>query len=254
MSANKGKQIGVQLWSVREDAKKDLPGTLRALASMGYAGVELAGTYDVPAAQWATELKKTGLVAASAHVPLPELGPDRRAATFDFYRQIGCRNLVVPALPAELRADLAGYERAADMINEAGGPAAAAGFRLGYHNHAFEFEPAADGRAPYHVLVARLRPETILEIDLGWAFFAGVNGADLVRRYPGRETIVHVKAFAKNNETAVLGEDDVPWAKVLQVCATVGKTEWYIVEHERYANPPMVCVKQCLDYLRTLQW
>ncbi len=252
--AQKKRQIGVQLWSVRDDAKKDLPGTLRALAEMGYAGVELAGTYDVPAEQWANLLKENRLTAVSAHASLDALRPEARAATFDFYKQLGCRYLVVPALPGDLRKDIAGYERAADIINEAANAADAVGIRLGYHNHAFEFEPMSDGRVPYHALVARLRPDLILEMDLGWVSFARVNPVDLLRQYSGREMLVHIKAFSATNETAVLGEDDVAWADVLKACEKVGKTEWYIVEHERYANPPMMCVKQCLDYLRTLKW
>ena len=248
------RNVGVQLWSVREDAQRDLAGTLRALSEMGYQGVELAGTYGVAPEEWARLLKETGLHPIGAHVGLDAIAPDKRAATFEMYHRIGCRYLVVPALPPDLRKDAAGYARAAELINDAAGAAKAVGFRLGYHNHAFEFEPLPDGRVPYDVLTARFLPEIFLEMDLGWVAFARRDPSELIRRYPGRLVLVHVKAFSATNEKAVLGEDDVPWAEVLKVCAQVGGTEWYIVEHERYANPPMVCVKQCADYLLKLSW
>lgn len=254
MVRDKMKRIGVQLWSVRTDAEKDLPGTLRALAQMGYAGVELAGTYQVPPEQWSAYLKEFSLHPIAAHVGLDALSAQKRRDTFDIYRKIGCRYLVVPGLAPEFRQNRAGFERAADLINDAISDATAAGFRLGYHNHAFEFQRLPDGSLPYEVLAGRLRPEVLLEMDLGWVSFAQQDPVQWIRRYPGREVLVHVKAFSAKNETAVLGEDDVPWAQVLGACETVGGTEWYIVEHERYAAPPMVCVRQCLEYLRGLEW
>ncbi len=249
MASLKKIPIGLQLWSLRDDCAKDLPDTLRYVKEIGYDGVELAGTHNRSGAEWARMLKDLGLLPLGAHVGLASFSPENLPATLELYGAIGCRRLTVPALPKELQADIAGFERAADLINAAVAPCRAAGFELGYHNHAFEFQPIG-GQVPYDALVARFRPEVKLQFDLGWVHFAGADAIALLKKYPDRSPLVHVKAWSAKNETAVLGEDDVDWPKVLDVCVKTGGTEAFIVEHERYANPPRVCVKQCLDYLR----
>jgi sugar phosphate isomerase/epimerase len=243
--------IGLQLWSVRDDCKNDLPGTLKAVAEMGYQGVELAGTYDRTGEQWAQMLKANKLVASSAHLGIGAIQPAALDATMALYGAMGCKRLIVPGLPGEYTATLDGFRRACDEINAAAQKGAAQGFLFGFHNHSGEFKPV-EGQIPYDVMAARLAPNTILQMDMGWVYNAKVDGAALVRKYPGREQLVHIKACSAKSETAVVGEDDVPWMDVFAACESVGKTEWYVVEHERYANPPMVCVKQCLDNLRKM--
>lgn len=249
MTAEKRPLVGLQLWSVRDDCAKDLPDTLRYVKEIGYEGVELAGTHNHPGSEWARLLNDCGLQPLGAHIGVPALAPDALPATLELYGAIGARRLTVSSLPKELRADLAGYERAAELINAAVAPFRAAGFEIGYHNHAFEFEPIG-GQIPYDALASNFLPEVRLQFDLGWVYFAGQDAVALLKKYSGRSPLVHVKAWSAKNETAVLGEDDVPWPSVLDACERYGGTEAFIVEHERYAAPPRVCVRQCREYLR----
>jgi len=242
--------IGLQLYSVREECQKDLGATLEAVADMGYACVETAGLYDVPVATWTSLLRDTNLGVAGAHVPLPSVTPENLTATIDRYAALGCRTLVVPALPGEYRETIDGYKRAAAIISEAAakGPE---GVRLGYHNHAFEFEPI-DGQVPYDAMLDVFGDEVLLQFDFGWLYRAGQDGAAMVMAHPGRQQTVHIKAYKADEETAVVGADEVPWQDVFAACESVGNTEVYIVEHERYADEPLVCVKQCIDNLRAM--
>lgn len=243
--------IALQLWSVREDTGKDLPGTLAALAKMGYQGVETAGLCNATSAEWTKLLKDNGLGIAGAHVGINLVEEGTLQSTIDTYAALGCRRLVVPALPGDMRSSLDGYRRACAILNVAAEKAAKQGIELGYHNHDFEFK-LVENRVPYNLMLDCLTSQVLLQFDFGWVYRGGADGAAYTRAFPGRQKTVHIKAYKADNDTAVVGEDSVPWKDVFAACESVGKTEWYIVEHERYANPPLVCVKQCLDNLRAM--
>jgi len=89
-------------------------------------------------------------------------------------------------------------------------------------------------------------------MDLGWICHAGEDPVKWLNKYPGRSAFVHVKAHSSKSRTAVLGADEVDWPRVLKACVEQGATQWLVVEHEEYADPPMVCIKQCLDYLKPI--
>ncbi len=243
--------LGVQLWSVQKDCAENLEATLDGVAKMGYEGVELAGTHGRSGREWAALLKKSGLTAPSAHLGIENILPANLQATMDLYGAMGCKCLIVPALGGDYVKSADGYKRAAEAINAAAETGKKSGFRFGYHNHDFEFRPV-DGVLPFDVLAMTLNPGLVLEMDLGWVYFAQVDGQALINKYPGRSAFVHIKAFSRTNPKAVIGEDDVAWPAVLKACAEKGATEWLIVEHENHANPPMVCIEQCLTYLKTV--
>ena len=244
-------RLGVQLWSVHQDCAKDLEGTLAAIAKMGYEGVELAGTHNRPGAEWVRMLKQNGLVAKSAHVGIDQMTPDRLQETMDTYGAFDCKCLIVPGLGGDYVKSADGFKWAAEIINKAAETGKKAGFRFGYHNHAFEFD-AVDGVLPMDVLAQNLKPEQVLQFDMGWVFHAGRDGVEWLKKYPGRSAFVHVKAHSATNPKAILGADDVDWPTVLKACVDTGKAEWLIVEHENHKNAPMVSIEQCLVYLKTV--
>jgi len=244
-------RLGVQLWSVREDCAANLEATLEGVAKMGYEGVELAGPHGRAAAEWVKLLKGNGLVAPSAHTGLDSLMPGKLQATLDFYGEIGSKNLLIGGVGGEYAASAEGFKRAAGILNQAAETAGKAGFRVGYHNHDFEFKPV-DGVLPFDVLAQNLGPNLLLEMDLGWVCYAGEDPVKWLQKYPGRSAFVHVKAHSSKSRTAVLGQDEVDWPRVLKACVEFGSTQWLVVEHEEYADPPMVCIEQCLAYLKPI--
>ena len=157
--------------------------------------------------------------------------------------------MIVPALPHELTTSLDGYRKVCAILNIASETCAAAGMRLGYHNHDFEFRFVAN-RIPYEVMVEALVSDVFLQFDFGWLYFAGIDGVAYTKAHPGRVLTAHIKAYKADEETAVVGADSVPWKDVFAACQAVGGTEAFIVEHERYAHPPMECVRQCLSNIR----
>ena len=243
--------MGVQLYSVRGDVAGDTAGTLKALKAMGYEGVELAGLHQHSAADWKAMLGDAGLLAAGTHLGLDRIFPENLQSTIDTYSAIGCTNLVVPGLPQEYTGSLDGFRRACSIMNLAAIPLAKAGMALGYHNHAHEFK-FVENRVPYELMLKCFTSDVFLQFDFGNFREGGIDGVGYARQYATRLRTVHLKAYKADCKTAVIGEDDIRWPSVFDACEASGTLQWYIVEHEVYANPPMVCVKQCRDNLRTL--
>lgn len=186
--------VALQLYSVRDDLAKDLPGTLQKVKEMGYVGVELAGMYHYTAEQIKAELDKVGLTAVSAHVPLQSMRNDMDKVISD-YKIIGCKYMVVPYLPAEDRETDEAFVKAVADIRVACQKATEAGFIMLYHNHDFEFEKIGEQyRLDY--LYENI-PASLLQtqLDLCWVKVGGENPAEYLRKYADRAPLVHFKDF-----------------------------------------------------------
>ncbi len=243
--------IALQLYSVREDCARDLAGTLKEIAGMGYTGVEFAGWHNHDAADLKQMLADNGLRPAGAHIPLAQFEPAKWEANADFNQALGNQYLVVPGIPAERRQTLDDWRRLADFFNGVAEKAAQRNLRIGYHNHWMEFE-LLEGRRPWDVFFDATRRDVIMQFDTGNALRGGGLAADYLRRYAGRAETVHLKEYSAANPKALIGEGDVPWPAVFELCETIGGTQWYIVEEEYRPYPPMESVRRSLEALRRM--
>lgn len=241
--------VGVQLYSVREDCAKDLPGTLAALAQMGYEGVEFAGYYDRSAAELRKLLEEVGLKPAGSHVHPSELATENLAASIEFHQTLGNQYLIIPWMdPSD---DPQTWRDFAARLNEVAAQLAPHGLRTGYHNHGHEFKPAGDS-TPWDLLADNTRPEVVLQLDLGNACHGGADPMVYLRKYLDRAGTIHLKEFSATNDKPLIGEGDIPWREALSQIEAGGKTDWYIVEQEVYPVPPLEAVKRCREFLRSL--
>ncbi len=243
--------IALQLYSVREDCARDLPGALKAVAKMGYEGVEFAGYYGYSAKELRQMLDDLGLKVAGTHIGLNTLLGDELKATVEFNQVLGNRFLIVPGLPEQYRNSRAAWLRTAALFNEIAAKVKDDGMWVGYHNHHIEFTPL-DGELPWDTFFGNTNPEVVMQFDVGNALHGGGEAAVFLRRYPGRALTIHVKEFSKANDKAIIGEGDVNWAEIFELCETIGNTQWYIVEQESYAYPPLECVDRCLQNLKRM--
>jgi sugar phosphate isomerase/epimerase len=243
--------IGLELYSIREDCARDLPGSLAAVARMGYEGVEFAGYHGRSAPELRKMLDDLGLKCCGTHTGFNTIMGDELPRTIEFNQILGNKYLVVPGLPEERRNSKAAWLETARLMNEAAERAAPHGMQVGYHNHGVEFQPI-DGELPWDIFFSNAKPEVIMQLDFGNALHGGGNPIPYVERYPGRATTVHLKEYSATNDKALVGEGDVDWQRLFQLCETIGNTEWYIVEHETYAYPPLECVDRCLQNLRKM--
>ena len=243
--------IALQLYSVREDCTRDLPGTLEAVAKMGYEGVEFAGYYERDAKELRTLCDDMGLKVISTHIGLDTLLGDELKRTIEFHQILGNRFLIVPGLAESRRNSRAAWLDTAKVFNEIAELLEPEGMRTGYHNHSIEFTPMG-GELPWDTFFGNTRPDVVMQVDLGNALHGGADPVPFLERYPGRATLVHLKEYSSTNEKALIGEGEVRWNDVFALCESTGGTEWYIVEQESYAFPPIECVDCCLQNLRKM--
>jgi sugar phosphate isomerase/epimerase len=243
--------IGLQLYSVRHDCERDLPGVLQSVARMGYDGVEFAGYYGRSAAELRAMLDDLGLKCCGTHTGLDTILGEALPATIEFNQALGNRYLIVPGLSSERTQSRAAWLETAKLFTEAAQNAGAEGMLVGYHNHYVEFQPL-DGELPWDTFFSNTPEEVVMQVDIGNALHGGGDPVPYIGRYPGRAKTVHLKEYAAGNENALIGEGDVNWQQVFDLCESVGGTEWYIVEQETYAYPPLECVDRCLQNLRAM--
>jgi sugar phosphate isomerase/epimerase len=243
--------IGLQLYSVRAECAKDLPATIAAVGKMGYKAVEFAGYYNRDAKTLRQLLDDAGLKCCGTHTGLPTLLGESLAKTIEFNQTLGNKFLIVPSLPKERTKSRESWSETAKLFNELAEKVQPHGMRVGYHNHTIEFKPL-DGELPWNTFFGHTKPEVVMQFDTGNAMHGGGDATVFLKKYPGRAATIHVKPFSKAKGNALIGDDELPWKEIFAICETTGNTEWYIVEYESNAYPPLVSVEKSLAVLR--QW
>jgi sugar phosphate isomerase/epimerase len=240
--------VGVQLYSVRQAASKDLPAVLEAIGKMGYKGVEFAGYYGWEAKP--KELRKlldaNGLKCCGTHTGLDTVTGDALKATAELHTILGNTFLIVPSLVAT---DAPTWLELAKRFNEIAARAKELGMRVGYHAHAHDFHKIGD-KTSWEIFFDNTAADVIMQLDTGNCMQGGGDPVAILKKYPGRSASVHLKEFG-GPEAAVIGQGDIPWAKVFEVCETTGGTVWYVVEHE-VGPDPMGNIRGCLEGLRKM--
>jgi len=243
--------VGLQLYSVRKECKKDLPGVIAAVAKMGYKGVEFAGYYDYSGKELRKMLDDNGIVCCGTHIGIDTLLGDKLAGTIEFNKILGNKCLIVPGLPRKYTKSHQAWLDTAKVFNELSEKVKADGMLVGYHNHTIEFKEM-EGELAWDTFYSNTQKEVVMQLDVGNAITGGVDPLPYIYKYPGRAITVHVKEFSKKNPKALVGDGDVCWKAFFALCEAVGGTEWYIVEYESDAYPPLESVEKCLKNLRGL--
>jgi sugar phosphate isomerase/epimerase len=257
----------VQLYTVR-DHLADLDGTLERLAGLGIRSVEPFSLYD-RLTETATALARHGLSAPTAHAPflsddveyegrrvaLPPLGMTLQAA-----RALGVHTLIDPMVPADRWQTAADVDRTAERLNTAVAEADAAGVRVGYHNHSFEFHHRIAGATAYEHFVSRLAPAVVLEVDVYWAAMAGQDVPGLLERLGDRVVALHLKDgssirdpfrtsgyAAEELDQAPLGQGVLDIAGILRSAPGV---DYDVIEFDHVEGDVFAAIATSLDYLR----
>ncbi len=243
-------QIGLQLYSIREQAAADLPGTLARVAEIGYDGVEFAGYYGVAPAEVRKTLEATGLAVAGAHVGF-ELLEDDLAHQIDLAAAVGCPAIGCPGI-WNVAYDLATFERMAATFNRAAVACHAAGLGFFYHIHGFEFVEVAPGQTGMDILLAQMDPVLVtLEPDTHWVARAGVDPVTFVGQHHARCSHLHLKdaGDTENWRDTEVGAGIIDMAGVVAAAPEVG---WWVVEQEAFDMPEMESIAVSLANLRAL--
>lgn len=242
--------VGLQVYSVRVAAEKDLAGTIGKVAKMGYQGVEFAGFYGHSAQDIRKILDDNHLVCCGSHTPWEDLSDAKLADTIAFNKTIGNKYLICPWLkPDEANAKQT-WLNYAKRFTELAEKVRPQGMQVGYHTHAHDFAPV-DGTTGWDLIASNTPKDVILQLDTGNALDGGGDPLVYLKRYPGRATTIHIKEHSKTNPKALIGEGDINWAEVLRLCRA-GGTKWYIIEEEKEGLDPLTAVDLSLKNFKKL--
>jgi sugar phosphate isomerase/epimerase len=239
--------VGLQLYSVREQCQKDLPGTLAAVKKIGYPAVEFAGYYDRSAKDLRKLLDDNGLVACGTHTPYESVQGDKLKETVEFNRTIGNKFLIVPWMN-EAKSKQEWLDRA-KLFNEIADKVKPDGMWVGYHAHQHDFKEI-EGVAAWDLFFGNTKAEVIMQLDTSNCCEGGADPVAVLKKYPGRARSIHIKAFGGGPD-AVIGEDKVDWKAVFAFCESKGKTQWYVLEHES-GKDPLDAVKRSYEALKKM--
>jgi sugar phosphate isomerase/epimerase len=238
-------RIGLMLWTVRTECDRAFEPTLREVSRMGYEGIELFDLHGHAPDEVASWLADTGLVACGRHARLDAI-ESQLPALAEEARTLGWQRLVVSWVdPSELGPELV------RRLTAAAAAAAAHGLELGFHNHDAEAKPR-DGGASF--LDELLEIDALfLELDLGWAWYAGADPLALLGRARGRCPLVHVKDFSTREpgSFAPVGDGAVGYERVAPAAVAAG-AEWLLVEQDETDGPSLDAARRSFEALTSI--
>lgn len=255
LAAAKWKKIPIatQAWCVRKQMKDDIPGTLAAVAQLGYQGIELENAFGKTGPGWRKFLDAAKLKPCGFHHSLGELRGDKLKASIEFNQAIGNRNLIIRSLPREVYTSKELLAKTAAEVNEIADKLKPAGLRIGYHNHTTDFNKFGEDYW-WNLFADQTRKNVILQFDTGNASeMQGVTVTDFLKRNKGRTISMHVKPYSKKSPDAYLGDDELDWKQIMTIVESIGGLEWYIIEYERDVAPPLESLKANLDRFKKMR-
>ena len=266
--------LGVQLYSVREDMKKDPLGTLKQLAAMGYKNVEHANYinrkfYGYTAKEFKKILDDMGLKMPSGHTVMERThwDPSKKDFTASWKYTVedaaivGQQYVISPWLDEELRKTYDGLLAYMDVFNKSGELCKKSGMKFGYHNHNFEFSTQLNNQKVFDIMVKHTDPSLVAQqLDIGNMYGAGGRALEIVKQYPGRFELMHVKDEIKTAtkgemedgyESTVLGKGVVGVKEVIDQGRKTGGTIHFVVEQESYQQlTPLQSMKADFEIMR----
>jgi sugar phosphate isomerase/epimerase len=256
-----GKPIGLQLYTVREQLEKDVPGTLKQVAAIGYKEVEIYDLYGMSPGQFAKLLKDNGLTPVSGHYLLnvEKTQWEKKVAEA---RELGLKYMVHAILDPEERKSLDDYKRHVELFNKIADQTHQAGMQFCYHNHNFEFQKF-DGVTVYDYLFKHLDPQLVqFEMDCFWVTHAGQDPVALFKKHPGRFPLLHIKDLKAGNPPSLefdarmglfaeVGKGTIDWKRIF-AAAPQGGMKHFFVEQDYCEVPPLESIRISYEYLHKL--
>ncbi len=250
--ALKSVPVGLEMYVVRDELKKDPEATVRAVAAMGYAGVEFYAPYyewtEAQTKQMRKLMDELGIRCFSTHNDEKFLHPENLQKTQDMNLILGSK-YVVQAW-ADPKGGLDHWKALAENMNAAADKLETSGLKIGYHNHQAEFTPV-DGQRPIELLAKSTKPSITLQLDVGTCLEAGSDPVVWIRSNPGRIRSMHCKDWSRESGYKVLlGKGAADWKKIFEAAEAVGGLEYYLVEQEEGEGSQLDIAKMGLQAFR----
>jgi sugar phosphate isomerase/epimerase len=249
--ASSGKiPVGLELYSVRDELKKDPEATVRAVGQMGYQAVEFYAPYfewsDAQAKSMRKLMDGLGVRCYSTHNDEDYFSATKISRAVDLNHILGAKYMVQAW--SDPKPNLDGWKKLAENLNAAADKLQASGMKVGYHNHDAEWKPI-EGKRPIEVLAANTRPDVMLQLDVGTCLEAGADPVAWIKANPGRIHSIHCKDWSPDPNVAyktLFGEGKADWNGIFQAAEHGGGVEFYLIEQEGSRYPELETAKRCL--------
>ncbi len=244
--------IGLQLYTVRDLMKADMPGTLERVAAIGYQEVEFSDYFGRTPRDVRDLLDRNHLTSPSTHLPFESLRNWQKS--LDDANTIGHAWVTIPSIPEEKRRSVDDYKAIAAQFNRAGAQAKSSGLRFAYHNHDIDLKPIGRVR-PLDVLLNETDPALVdFEMDIYWITFGGGDPIDYFNRFPHRFPMVHVKDSAgpPDNRMVDVGQGEIDFRSIFAQRDKAG-IKHYFVEHDQPVDP-IATIRNSYNYLHSLEF
>ena len=253
------RNLGVQLYTVRDIILKDPASVLKSIQDIGYTEVE--PVYATLPQIWPA-LKQTSLKPISVHIDFAifKEGGARLDTALADVKQRGFEYAVVPYVPPSERGGMEVFKRLVAMLNDSGKRAKANDLKLCYHNHAFEFGALDGGTTGLEFMMKETDKSLVsLELDIFWASVAGHDPVALLKTYAGRVALLHLKDKAQGLATQYnekvppetfkeIGNGSIDIPAVLSAADSAG-VRHYFVEQDQTSGDPVASLRQSYTYL-----
>jgi sugar phosphate isomerase/epimerase len=254
-AASKHIPIGLELYSVRDELAKDLPGTVEKVAKMGYQCVEFYAPYYDWTSEYAKQVRKQldtlGIRCYSTHNDAKSFTPEGIGKAMELNHILGTRYIVLASPPEPVKT-IDGWKQVAELLNKGNHTMRANGFHAAYHNDDDEWKPL-EGQKPIEVVAHNTEKSVMLQLDTGNCSVSGGDPLAWIKSNPGRIHSMHVKDWSPEKGSRVLlGEGVLPWKKIFAAAESVGGIEYYLIEQEGSQYSQFETVKRCLAAYRKL--
>jgi len=252
LAAGKKIPIGLELYSVRDELMKDLPGTVSAVAKMGYELVEFYAPYFNWTPAYAKDVRKLlddlGIRCNSTHNNTPSFTAEGLPKAIELNQIIGSKNIIMASAGRVNGID--GWKALGEQMTKVSDTLKPLGMGTGFHNHQTEWG-LIDGKRPMDVLAANTPKEFTLQLDVGTVMEAGADPVARINANPGRIRSVHCKDWGAGpgpdrGYRVLFGEGDSPWPKIFEAAEKVGGVEYYLIEQEGSRFLEIETAERCL--------
>ncbi len=251
----KKKFIGIQLYTIKEELKKDFEGSLRKIKNIGFNAIETAGYsdkkfYGYKPKEFKKLSKSMGLAPQSSHSGVNLKDIDQ---IIDDTLGAGMKYLVKPWLDKNRRKTIDDYKKLAEEFNKIGEKCNKSGLQFAYHNHAFEFKKM-DGQIPYDVLLNNTEADFVtMELDTYWMVHGGYKPIDYFNKYPGRFELLHIKDMdnTEKRESTEIGKGTIDFPEIFKANKKSGM-KYYYLEQESFKLPVFKSLAVSYEYLKQI--
>ena len=255
------KNVGLQLYTVREQIAKDVKGVIAKVAAAGYTNVEPNGYtrkdkfWGMDAKEFKTILDNNNLITTSGLYGI-DIGGEKDFDDLKHFADVanilGEKYVVIPWIFEEYRKTADDYKVLADKMNKAGEVMKAAGVHLAYHNHNFEFTDMGGGQNGYELILNNTNPKLVkMEMDIYWIVRGNADPVTLFQQHPGRFSLVHVKDMDKANHliNTEVGSGTIDFKNIFAHAKLAG-LDYAFVEQENFSIDWYASISQSAAYLK----